>query len=106
MDIAVVGVGAAVTLDASLETITAARIALGAVAPTPLLAEQAGRLLVGRKADAAAFHAAAAAAREIISPITDMRGTREFREHVTGVLVERVLSEAVERARASQGAGK
>jgi carbon-monoxide dehydrogenase medium subunit len=100
MDIAVVGVGAAVTLDASKATITAARIGIGAVAPTPLFAEEASRLLVGRTADESSFKHAAAAAVGIISPITDMRGTQEFRRHVTGVLVERVLAEAVERARA------
>lgn len=98
MDIAVVGVGASVTLDASGKKIAAARIALGAVAPTPLYAEQASQLLVGRTADEESYKAAAAAAREIISPITDMRGTKEFREHVTSVLVERVLAEAVGRA--------
>jgi xanthine dehydrogenase FAD-binding subunit len=100
MDIAVVGVGAAVTLDEAKQTITAARIGIGAVAPTPLLAEEAGRLLVGRSADDASYKQSAAAAVGIISPITDMRGTQEFRRHVTGVLVERVLAEAVERARA------
>jgi carbon-monoxide dehydrogenase medium subunit len=99
MDIAVVGVGAAVTLDESRNTIKAARIGVGAVAPTPLFARQASELLVGRPADEAAFKDAAQAVVEIISPITDMRGTQEFRRHVTGVLVERVLAEAVERAR-------
>ncbi|QDT53550.1 Nicotinate dehydrogenase FAD-subunit [Caulifigura coniformis] len=99
MDIAVVGVGACVMLDDSKSQITAARIGVGAVAPTPLFAEEAGRLLVGRPADEAAYRDAAAAVVGIISPITDMRGTQEFRRHVTGVLVERVLAEAVLRAR-------
>jgi carbon-monoxide dehydrogenase medium subunit len=99
MDIAVVGVGASVTLDDTGKTFAAVRIALGAVAPTPLFAEKASQLLVGKPAEEASYKAAAAAAREIISPITDMRGTKEFREHVTGVLVERVLAEAVERSR-------
>jgi len=100
MDIAVVGVGASVTLDDSKAQITTARIGVGAVAPTPLFAEEAGRLLAGRPADEAAYKDAAAAVVGIISPITDMRGTQEFRRHVTGVLVERVLAEAVQRARA------
>ncbi|MBX3443765.1 MAG: xanthine dehydrogenase family protein subunit M [Planctomyces sp.] len=99
MDIAVVGVGAAVTLDAGGQTITAARIALGAVAPTPLLAEQAAQAVIGQPVGESTFQAAGRAAREIISPITDMRGTAEFRTHVTGVLVERVLQAAVSRAR-------
>jgi CO/xanthine dehydrogenase FAD-binding subunit len=99
MDIAVVGVGASVVIDPKSDTIAAARIALGAVGPTPLLAVEAGRLLVGRPPDAAAVDAAAKAARAIARPIDDMRGTVEFRLHVTEVLVRRVLTEALERAR-------
>lgn len=99
MDIAVVGVGAAVTLEQDGQTIRSARIGLGAVAPTPLLAREASDLLAGRPATDETFAEAAQAARAIISPIDDMRGTVEFRHHVTGVLVERVLREAVARAR-------
>jgi len=99
MDIAVVSVGAAVVLDAKLARIVSARIALGAVAPTPLLAQQAGALLAGQEPGDAAYQQAAEAARGIISPIDDMRGTREFRRHVTGVLVRRALETAVARAR-------
>ena len=99
MDIAVVGVGASVTLDESNETIIAARIALGAVGPTPILAEDAGNLLVGQPAADDLLHKAGEAAKAIISPIDDMRGTIAFRQHVTGVLTERVLRLAIERAK-------
>jgi carbon-monoxide dehydrogenase medium subunit len=99
MDIAVVGVAADVALDPKSNVITAARIALGAVGPTPLFAEDAGQLLVGRRPDDAAIADAAKAARKIARPIDDMRGTVEFRLHVTEVLVRRVLTEAIERAR-------
>jgi CO/xanthine dehydrogenase FAD-binding subunit len=99
MDIAVVGVAADVALDPKSNVITAARIALGAVGPTPLLAEDAGQLLVGRRPDDAALADAAKAARKIARPIDDMRGTVEFRLHVTEALVRRVLTEAIERAR-------
>jgi CO/xanthine dehydrogenase FAD-binding subunit len=99
MDIAVVGVAASVALDHKTDLITAARVALGAVGPTPLLAAEAGRLLVGRAADVPAIETAARAARDIARPIDDMRGTVEFRLHVTEVLVRRVLTEAIERAR-------
>lgn len=99
MDIAVVGVGAAVELDESGRTIRVARIGLGAVAPTPLWAEEAGALLAGQPADDVQFARAAESARKIVAPITDMRGTREYRVHVTGVLVQRVLRAAVARAR-------
>lgn len=80
MDIAVVGVGAAVTLDATGRRIVAGRIALGAVAPTPLRAAQAGELLRDQPAEAATYRAAAASAAAIVTPIDDMRGTAEFRD--------------------------
>jgi carbon-monoxide dehydrogenase medium subunit len=99
MDIAVVGVGVSVTLDASGQTITAARIGLGAVSPTPILATEAAKALIGKPASDASYKAAGEAARTQTSPIDDMRGTVEFRRHVTGVLVERALREAVARAR-------
>jgi len=99
MDIAVVGVGVSVTLDAAGQTITAARIGLGAVGPTPILATDAAQALIGKPANDASYKAAGEAARTQTSPIDDMRGTVEFRRHVTGVLVERSLREAVARAR-------
>lgn len=102
MDIAVVGVGAAVVLDETAETFVSARIALAAVGPTPLFVEAAGEALVGQVVGDESFAAAAAAARDAASPIDDMRGTIEFRKHVTGVLTERVLREAVARARGEE----
>lgn len=99
MDIAVVGVGAAVVLDASGSTIVSGRIALGAVGPTPLFAKAASNLLAGQPANESTLQKAAAAARAIAVPIDDMRGTREFRLHVTEVLTRRVLEAAIERAR-------
>lgn len=98
MDIAVVGVGASVVLENSGKKFASARIALGAVGPTPIFARQAGELLAGRAVDDESIQAAAAAAREAATPIDDMRGTVEFRRHVTGVLTERVLRTAVDRA--------
>lgn len=99
MDIAVVGVGVSVVLDAQGKNFVSARIALGAVGPTPLFAAEAGKLLAGQPVTEATFKQAAESARALAAPIDDMRGTREFRVHVTGVLVERVLAHAVERAR-------
>ena len=98
MDIAVVGVGAAVTLDG--ETCTAARIGVAAVAPTPLFAREAGASLVGKPLNDTNIAAAAELAVKASSPISDMRGTAEFRRHLVGVLTRRALTGAAERARA------
>jgi carbon-monoxide dehydrogenase medium subunit len=99
MDIAIVGVGASVTLDDSKQNFVSARISLGAVAPTPLFAKEASDLLAGQPVNDETFAKAAAAAQKIVKPITDMRGTEEYRVHATGVLVRRVLQTAVARAR-------
>lgn len=98
MDIAVVGVGASVQLDADRRHIVAARIALGAVAPTPLFVPEASAALLGAVPDDAAFARAAELAQAAARPITDMRGTAEFRRHLVGVLTRRALAKAVERA--------
>ena len=102
MDIAVVGVGACVQLDRSGERFVAARIALGAVAPTPLAATAAAQALVGQPINDETIANAADAARDIVTPITDMRGTKEYRIHVTGVLTRRVIHAAVARARGEE----
>ncbi len=103
MDIAVVGVGASVVLDDKGENFVSARIGLGAVAPTPLFARQASDLLAGQPVRDETITKAAEAARAIATPIDDMRGTKEFRLHLTGVLTERVLKKAVERAKEEGG---
>ena len=100
MDIAVTGVAVNLTLDGS-GTCTAARVAIGAVAPTALLVAPAGAALVGTKVDDAAIEKMVAAARAACKPIDDKRGTKEFRIEVTGVLAKRVALLALERAKAT-----
>ena len=97
MDIAVVGVGSALTLDG--DRVKAATIALGAVGPTPIVATKAAESLIGKKLDEGALATAAKVASEVCTPIDDMRGTAEFRKHVTGVLTLRTLTIAADRAR-------
>ncbi|MCB1644422.1 MAG: xanthine dehydrogenase family protein subunit M [Pseudomonadales bacterium] len=97
MDIAVAGAGVSVTLDAD-GTCTAARVGIGAVAPTAMLVPAAAAALVGTKLDDTALEAAAKAASEASNPITDRRGTVEFRRHVVGVLVKRAAKIAQSRA--------
>src|SRR5262249_6153577 len=98
MDIAVVGAGAALTLDEKGTKCVAARIALAAVAPTPLLVSEAGDALVGRSLDASGIDKAAALAPAAARPISDMRGTAGDRRHLVGVLVKRAVRGALERA--------
>jgi carbon-monoxide dehydrogenase medium subunit len=98
MDIAVVGAGVHVVLDAN-GVCTAARVALGAVAPRPLLVAAAGQALLGGRLEDAALNAMAAAARAACAPIDDKRGTIEFRTHVAGVLARRAAVIAADRAR-------
>ena len=99
MDIAVVGVGSWLRLNAAGDKIESARIALGAVAPTPLLAQAASDSLTGKAPTAENFAAAGDVARQIAKPISDMRGPAEYRVHLVGVLVERTLAAAYERAK-------
>jgi CO/xanthine dehydrogenase FAD-binding subunit len=97
MDIAVAGAGVAVTLDNG--TFRSARIALAAVAPTPLFLRDAGEWLAGKPANDASIRAAAEMAKAAARPITDMRGTVEYRKHLCAVLTRRALEAAVESAR-------
>ena len=99
MDIAVVGCGINVTLDAS-GTCTDARVVLGAVAPTAVVVEDAAKALIGHKLDAATLAALDAAAQKACKPITDKRGTIEYRTKIAGVLARRAAAIAFERAAA------
>lgn len=98
MDIAVVGVGVSVVLDDTRSRCVSARIALGAVAPTPLLVAEAGAALVGKTPGDAVLDQAANLARSAARPISDMRGDAEYRRHLVGVLVKRALRIAIDRA--------
>ena len=100
MDIAVVGVGVSLTLDDN-GVCTAARVVLGAVAPTALVVEDAANALIGTKVDDAAMEKLAAAASAACNPIDDKRGTIEFRTKVAGVIARRTAAIALERARSN-----
>jgi carbon-monoxide dehydrogenase medium subunit len=97
MDIAVVGVGVSLTLDGA--TCAAARVGLGAVAPTVLRVDAAANALVGSTLDAAALEAAAQACRDAANPIDDKRGTIAYRKQVAGVLLKRTAAIAIDRAK-------
>jgi aerobic carbon-monoxide dehydrogenase medium subunit len=82
-------------------TITAARVALCAVAARVLLVPEAAEAIVGSQLDGAAQERLEAAARAACRPIDDKRGTTDFRIEVAGVLTRRAGLIARDRARTS-----
>lgn len=101
MDIAVAGAGVRVTLDED-GVCTQARVAIGAVAPTALLVPEAAAALIGSRLDDAACQAAAAASSAAARPISDKRGTEAYRRKVVGVLTQRAVAIARQRAMGEQ----
>jgi len=99
MDIAVAGAGVSVTIENGV--FTSGRVALASVAPTPILVKEAEDALVGQPVGDAAIQKAADAAKNAAKPISDMRGTAEYRKHLCEVLTRRALNTAVERAQGS-----
>ncbi len=100
---AVAGAAASISLDG--ETCRAARIVLGAVAPMPLLVARASDYLAGRRVDQDAIEGVARIAHDTCQPISDIRGSAEYRRDLVGTLTARALRTALERARASAQPG-
>jgi aerobic carbon-monoxide dehydrogenase medium subunit len=100
MDIAVVGAAINLSVDENGQC-SAARVVLGAVAPTALLVTEAADALIGGPVDDAALERLDAAARAACRPIDDKRGTVEYRTKVAGVLARRAAGIALERARSN-----
>lgn len=100
MDIAVAGVGVSVRIDNG--TFQEARIALASVAPKPLFVQAAGDSLRGKPVNSESIQAAADLAEAAAQPITDMRGTAEYRSHLCAVLTRRALEAAVKQAQEVQ----
>ncbi|MCC7485396.1 MAG: xanthine dehydrogenase family protein subunit M [Burkholderiales bacterium] len=98
MDIAVVGAGVNLTLDAA-GVCTAARVSVGAVAERALLVPDAAAALIGTRVDADALQRMAAAVSAACRPIDDKRGTKAYRIRVSGVMARRAAEIALERAR-------
>lgn len=96
MDIAVAGAGVSVTVRDG--TCVAARVAIGAVAPTALLVPDAAAALIGSTLDDAALQGAGEACSALASPISDKRGTADYRRKVVGVLCRRATAIARDRA--------
>jgi CO/xanthine dehydrogenase FAD-binding subunit len=105
MDIAVVGCGVCLTLDVK-GVCTAARVALGAVAPTVILVPAAAQALIGHTLDADTLAKLDAAAQAAAKPISDKRGTVEYRTKIAGVLARRTATIAFDRAQGKKTNGK
>ncbi|TIN67765.1 MAG: xanthine dehydrogenase family protein subunit M [Mesorhizobium sp.] len=97
MDIAVVSAGVNLTLDEH-GVVKSARVALGAVAATVLLVEEAAEVLIGSRLDEATLERLAKVCAGACRPIDDKRGTIEFRRKVAGVLAQRAATSAYGRA--------
>jgi carbon-monoxide dehydrogenase medium subunit len=96
LDIAVVGVASQLTL--SNGVCSKARIALAAVAPVPLRARAAEQALEGKPVTAEAIERAAELALGVAKPISDQRGSADYRRHLVRVLTRRTLRTALARA--------
>lgn len=93
MDIAVVGVASLVALEPNSPVVKTARIALGAVAPTPLRAREAESLLEGAPLDEGRIRQAARQAVQSARPISDVRASADYRRTLVEVLTRRTLAQ-------------
>jgi carbon-monoxide dehydrogenase medium subunit len=91
VDLALVGVAVAAAMDG--DKWKNVRIALGAVAPTPIRARRAEKLLEGKRTDAALMQEAGQIASEEASPISDVRASAWYRKELVKVLVQRALEQ-------------
>ena len=97
MDIAVVGCGVNITIENGV--CTNARVSLGAVAPKPLLINEASDILVGSSLDEETLEKVSKICRDSCNPIDDKRGTIDYRTKVAGVLFKRATLLAADRIR-------
>ena len=97
-DFALVGVACTVQLDDDGGCLEA-RIGLCNAGETPILAEDAGNSLLGRTIDAALIKEAASLVQPAIDPGGNVHASKEFQRHLAGVLTQRALTHATERAR-------
>ena len=97
-DYAMLGVAATVTLSADGTKCEDVRIGWGCLAPIPLRAREAEEVLRGREPRPEALREAAEKARNITDPLSDHRGSADYKREMTGVFVRRALEQALSRA--------
>ena len=95
MDIAVVGCGVNITFENNV--CTAARVSLGAVAPTPLLIKEASKIMVGSDLNSEILNKVSEICMDLCDPIDDKRGTIDYRTKVAGVLFKRATLTTIDR---------
>jgi carbon-monoxide dehydrogenase medium subunit len=95
-DLAVVGVAALVVMAG--EVLEDVKIALGAVAPTPIRAKKAEAILRGKKVDQTLLEKCGQAASDEAKPIDDIRGSADYRRELVAVLVKRAMTQAIQQA--------
>ncbi len=103
LDIAMVGVAATVRLASGDGVVQRARIALGAVAPTPMRVPEAEALLEGKAPTAELLEEVGRIAAAACRPISDIRASAEYRREMVAVLTRRAVRQAVEKAKAASG---
>ena len=97
MEISIVCVAARLTLAPDSERCQTARIALGSVAPTPVRAREAERILEGERLTPALLQEAAHLAVQATAPISDVRASAQYRRHLTGVMVRQALEQCLQQ---------
>jgi carbon-monoxide dehydrogenase medium subunit len=95
-DLAVVGVAALVVMEG--EVLKDVKIALGAVAPTPIRAKKAEEILRGKKLDPGLLEKSGQAASGEARPIDDIRGSADYRKELLAVLTKRAITQAIQQA--------
>ena len=91
-------INAAASLVMEGETCKQARLAMGAVAPVTLRLADCERMLEGQKVSEELLDQVADKASQVIDPIDDVRSSAEYRRQVAGVLLKRVIKDAVAAA--------
>jgi len=106
MDIAVVGVAAVLAFGPTEGICAEARLALGAVSPTPMRAKKAEKGLMGKKIDDGVMELAAKTASEEASPLSDIRASQDYRRGMVRVLTRRAIERAVDKGTCSSTTGQ
>jgi carbon-monoxide dehydrogenase medium subunit len=96
MDMAIVGVATAITLDKGKERIEEIKIVLGAVSPIPMRAQKAEDRLRGTRIDKISIDEASRLASEEARPITDLHGSAEYRKEMVRVITKKSIRQAMD----------